>query len=100
MNINSIQCVFMAMEGILLRFKNGWRAYIWQVSDDIRSIRELRQMRNGAFRCVKEISTTGILKNNQTNNNNNNKHKANLGYLRLVLQSADDLWYKRLKEIL
>ena len=78
------------------------RAYIWQVSDDITSIRELHQMRNGAFRCVKEISTTGILKNNQTNNNNNNnnKHKANLGYLRLVLQSADDLWYKRLKKIL
>ena len=33
-------------------------------------------------------------------NNSNNKHKANLSYLRLILQSADDLWNKRLKEIL
>ena len=57
------------------------RAYIWQVSDDITSIGELRQIHNGAFCCVKEISTTGIL----NNNNNNNKHKANLSYLRLVL---------------
>ena len=58
----------------------GRRAYIWQVSDDITSIGELRQIHSGAFCCVKEISTTGILKNN-----NNNKHKANLSYLRLVL---------------
>lgn len=42
----------------------------------------------------------GVKGNLMEMNNSNNKHKANLSYLRLILQSADDLWNKRLKEIL